>query len=728
MKKRTLLAYLLIFSLFFSFEITIINCREDWLHENWTYRKNHIIGASYGAGEGYQIRINVSYGDGEDFGEVVYLDGLCNSDFGDIRFTGEDGISELWFWREEKINNNYAIFWVKIEENLNTHETSIFIYYGNTLATYPDETKQGYNTFPFLFDNFESGNYLNYERYANNPILTSTSGDWDYGFLVKPNVIYHNGLYRMYYYGAIHDANQYHREIGLATSVDGYNFTKHSDNPIFSPEPESWDSHSVMDMSVIYHNNQYWMYYTAYDFYTYAIGLARSTDGINFERITNGIDETSKVLEKGAVGEWDYDLVSLCSVIYHQSQFWLYYWARPDDNDTSHFEIGLALSNDGVNFDRITDGISGTSKVLAVGSPVAWDARHVFRASVFYYDNQFKMYYIGNYPYPSLQKEIGYAYSSDGKSWSKIGDNPLMKIGSDNWENDYLPAVSFVFQEGDETKKGLVYYQGAYTQGSFPTNEIGVFMQEIKDDFIHYEAWRDIKATPVINVTDSPIYKGEYAFDVTSNWFGNSEFIAKGHTLTDSFALNLKVWFDQNNEDHFINLGNAYTDARMLNVFRARDNGYLQYYNGSAWLNFSGDITYQQDVWTTLEIRVRIPEQEFEVIWNGSSIDSGLWKSTFTDDNSTYLMLGAGYDANIYTDEVFIRKYVYPEPHHLGWEIYDETETWFNICLFGVCVVGLIGSPVISDILTKEKIEHIFAWFCMWLFFGCLFLVWIYMV
>jgi len=710
-----------------NFGLIFVSAPSNWLHENWTYRKNCIIGFSEGAGTEYQIRINASYMDGVDVGDTVYLDGLCKSDFGDIRFTEEDGTTLLYFWREEKVNNDYAIFWVKIEEDLSYHRVTIFIYYGNTLASYPETTKQGYNTFPYLFENSESNNTLNFRRYAENPILTSQVDEWDYGFLVKPCVIYHDDLYRMYYYGAISDPNQYHRKIGLATSQDGYNFTKSSYNPIFEPDAEGWDSHSVLDPAVIFQDGYYWLYYcgTQLSYHSYAIGLARSTDGINFERITNGIDGTSKVLERGSAGEWDYDLVSTCDVIYHESKFWLYYWARKDDNATSHFEIGLALSNDGINFDKITDGIGGTSKVLEVGAPVSWDAKHVFRCSVFYYEEKFRMYYIGNYPHPSLQKEIGYADSNDGKSWSKSGDNPLIKIGSEDWENDYLPAVSFCFQDGDSTRKGLIYYQGAYATGN-PTNEIGVIMQQIKDDFDSLESWVDVKATPVIEVVDSPVYKGDYAFKTTSNWFGNSEFTGRFHIPLENYALNLKIWLDENNKDHFLYLGTEYSGGKFIGSFRARDNEYLQYYNGSCWCNFTGDPKYQQDVWTTLEIRMQIPEQEFEVIWNGSSIDSSLWDTSYTEENTTCVMLGTGYQGNVIIDEAFIRKYVYPEPQIIGWEIYDESETWFQIVYFGVCVTGLIVSPIITDMLTKEKMEHIFAWVCCWIFFFSLFITWIY--
>jgi len=58
---------------------------------------------------------------------------------------------------------------------------------------------------------------------------------------------------------------------------------------------------------------------------------------------------------------------------------------------------------------------------------------------------------------------------------------------------------------------------------------------------------------------------------------------------------------------------------------------------------------------------------------------------------------------------------------------YDVSDIWFRIFMFSMCISALITTPVISDIVTKEKMEHIFLWCCGWLFFGILFFVMIYM-
>ena len=72
----------------------------SWL-AGWKYRKSHVIEPASGAGTDYQIRIIVHYGSGTDSGEHVYLNGKCRSDFGDVRFTSDDGVTLLDYWIEE---------------------------------------------------------------------------------------------------------------------------------------------------------------------------------------------------------------------------------------------------------------------------------------------------------------------------------------------------------------------------------------------------------------------------------------------------------------------------------------------------------------------------------------------------------------------------------------------------------------------------------------------------
>lgn len=121
-----------------------------WL-TGWSYRKSHTINSAAGAGVNYQKKITVHYGSGSDSGEDVYLDSKCRTDFGDVRFTDNDETTELDYWMEEKVDSDYAIFWVEVADDLGSNQT-IYIYYGNAGAS---TTSDGDATFLF-FDNFNA--------------------------------------------------------------------------------------------------------------------------------------------------------------------------------------------------------------------------------------------------------------------------------------------------------------------------------------------------------------------------------------------------------------------------------------------------------------------------------------------------------------------------------------------------------------------------------------------
>jgi len=130
---------------------------------DWKYRKSHIINQTSGAGANYQVLIIVHYGNGTDYNENtksppeghVYLNGKCRTDFGDIRFSDDDGKTELDYWMKEKVEGDYAVFWVEIKDDLSSAQAKIYCYYGKNDATTTSDIKK-----TSLFnhgDDFEDG-------------------------------------------------------------------------------------------------------------------------------------------------------------------------------------------------------------------------------------------------------------------------------------------------------------------------------------------------------------------------------------------------------------------------------------------------------------------------------------------------------------------------------------------------------------------------------------------
>ncbi len=196
-----------------STEPTTTSPVQQWL-SGWQYRKSHTINGATGAGTNYQVRITVHRETGTDSGEDVHIEGKCRPDFGDIRFTDDDGSTLLDYWLESYDSNN-ATFWVEVKDNLDTNQT-IYIYYGHDTAS---SISDGGATFP-LFDDF------------NRPDSDIVGGGWfdDCG---DGNNSIENSLLK-----TVQEENQYCHIEKAAPSIS--NFVIHGKLKQHANAPASW--------------------------------------------------------------------------------------------------------------------------------------------------------------------------------------------------------------------------------------------------------------------------------------------------------------------------------------------------------------------------------------------------------------------------------------------------------------------------------------------------------
>ena len=135
--------------------------REVYLNSSTTVRTTDL--------SNYQERIVVNYGSGTSQADNVYLNGRCQTDFKDIRFTWFNTSSnkeiECPYWIEQTTSGLKAVFWVKIPQISSINNSTMYIYYGR-YTTVPT-TSNGNATFEF-FDDF-SGDLSKY---------TAVGGTW----------------------------------------------------------------------------------------------------------------------------------------------------------------------------------------------------------------------------------------------------------------------------------------------------------------------------------------------------------------------------------------------------------------------------------------------------------------------------------------------------------------------------------------------------------------------
>lgn len=114
-----------------------------WL-AGWGRRVSHTILPTPNAGLNYPICIKIYQGVGTDGTEIydgetigtVYCQTYCNNDFGDLRFTLNNGTLLYYYKLFYTVGvGAYAIFFVKIPYWLDTSSVKIYVYYDNPVVT-----------------------------------------------------------------------------------------------------------------------------------------------------------------------------------------------------------------------------------------------------------------------------------------------------------------------------------------------------------------------------------------------------------------------------------------------------------------------------------------------------------------------------------------------------------------------------------------------------------------
>ncbi len=106
---------------------------------------------------------------------------------------------------------------------------------------------------------------------------------WDERGVADPYIIRIEPYFYMYYLGQDRAGRQ---RIGLARSTDGIHWEKLRSNPILELSDEGFDENGLGEPAVWSSNGYYWMLYTGRDRSEMRrLGIARSTDGVHWTRL-----------------------------------------------------------------------------------------------------------------------------------------------------------------------------------------------------------------------------------------------------------------------------------------------------------------------------------------------------------------------------------------------------------------------------------------------------------
>ncbi|MDR3061009.1 MAG: family 43 glycosylhydrolase [Dysgonamonadaceae bacterium] len=174
-----------------------------------------------------------------------------------------------------------------------------------------------------------------------------------------------------------------------AVSPDGIHFEKDPSNPVFRPS-ESWNCGRAIDAEVTFFKGKYYLYYATRDpeFKIQLQGVAVADAGTDFSKGQWTDVSSGKPILKPEF-PWEGECIEAASVIEKGNRLYMFYAGGYNNYPQ---QIGIAVSNDGVEWKRLQD-----EPFLHNGNPGEWNSSesghpHIFEAP----DGRTYLFYQGN--------------------------------------------------------------------------------------------------------------------------------------------------------------------------------------------------------------------------------------------------------------------------------------------------------------------------------------------
>jgi predicted GH43/DUF377 family glycosyl hydrolase len=186
-----------------------------------------------------------------------------------------------------------------------------------------------------------SDNGIDFKRNPTNPIFRPT-GDWNCGRAIDAEVFPFGDRYLLFF--ATRDSAYKIQMQGVASAPLTTNFNRDqwtllTNAPILKPE-YPWEGQCVEGASIVRRGNTLYMFYAgAYNNDPQQIGVAKSTDGVKWQRLSN-----KPFLTNGDPGSWNYSESGHPHLFQDEDgKTWLFYQGNNDHGKTwflSNREVG----------------------------------------------------------------------------------------------------------------------------------------------------------------------------------------------------------------------------------------------------------------------------------------------------------------------------------------------------------------------------------------------------
>lgn len=215
----------------------------------------------------------------------------------------------------------------------------------------------------------------------------------------------------------------------------------------------AFDDSGVMPSCIITIDGKKYLYYIGWTTrgtvpYHNSVGLASSEDGISFERSFEGPIINTNQLEPYFSGT--------SFVIKDKDLFKMWYlscteWIEIEGKIEPKYDIKYAESDDGLFWRQ-----NGT-----VAIPLQDDEGGIVSASVVKENGEYKMWYgvrkMANYRANIRNSyRIGYAESTDGKSWDRLDSKSGIELATTGWDSEMISYPYVILQEN----RLIMFYNG----------------------------------------------------------------------------------------------------------------------------------------------------------------------------------------------------------------------------------------------------------------------------
>ena len=184
--------------------------------------------------------------------------------------------------------------------------------------------------------------FAGWHRVANDPIISPQGDSWESAGTFNPAVIRYHGKFVMLY--RAQDKNGTSR-LGYAESTDGIHFARRA-QPVLSPEAEYEKDGGVEDPRLVKFGNTFYLTYTGYNKKDAQLCLATSKDLVHWQR--------QGVILPAYKGHWNVRWTKSGAIVPEKinGKYWMYFLGTTPDNID---QMGLASSTDLVHWTEATD-------------------------------------------------------------------------------------------------------------------------------------------------------------------------------------------------------------------------------------------------------------------------------------------------------------------------------------------------------------------------------------